>query len=1654
MFSVALGFALTMVMIMPSVALAAGNGTRQAFLDVVMAQPVNDQAAIGRTGENANMYTEWYGFNGAWCGMFVDYCARQAGVSTDVIPTGIASVKNIKNWYISAGRWHDYTYHPQPGDLVVYSETNDAGHVGIVTGVDESRFYTREGNRGGTKDVVLDDSWKFETHATGYSENMAYIVGFCSPDFPDDSPIPDFDYGSKITLPEGDGIYTIASVLDRSLFVEVASGSTDDGANVRLWTNDAEDQRRWRFTRNSDGTYTIASVKSGKVLDVSAGSKQEGANVQQWSNSNVDQQHWYVEDCGNGFYALKARHSNGFLDVSGGNANLGTNLQQYHGWSGNLSQMFIISKSYGKSVTLPTGDGEYEISSYLNRDLVVSVEGSSTENGGNIALSTWASEPNQRFKFTHNADGTYTIAAVHSSKVLDVAGYRIDDMTNIQQWNNVEADQQHWYVQAVEGKPHAYALKCKYTGKFLDVSGGNAAEGRNIQQYHGNLTDAQCFYITPYHHYGSGASVYNNASYYLRPYVDPAYAVDVDGSADGANVRLWEWGRQADQKFKFTDKGGGTYNLIADGGTRFLEVYNTSYVNAANIEVGTGSTSIARRWYIHDAGWGGTFALRNMASGMYLHVKNGVGANGTNVDQALGDGATSQRYYLTPAREGTVVSIDSGAYHLTNVKGKYLIANDASLTLSSQKDALVLNAQRDGTVTISSGDALLGVARRDLATGTAVAFGDGSWEAGCRWYIEDAGNGLYNLRNAWSNLYLGIVDDVVVQTNYSQGKAFALYINSGDTHTPVASVTIDQSEALMTAAGETLKLSATVLPEDASETSVTWSSSDEAVATVSDDGTVTAAANGTALITATTVEGNFSATCLVTVDIPEPVISVTGVTLDHTELTLTAVGQTTWLTSTVEPADASDPSVTWSSSDESVAMVSSRGQVVAVANGTATITATTTDGGFTSACTVTVSIPEVDVPVSVTGIRLDRDALTFDKADAQAVLVATVEPEDASEKTVNWTSSNEAVAIVGSDGVVTSVSNGTAVITATSVDGGFTADCTVTVDIPAAPVVVAVTGVTMSQSSAMLSSRGETLQLSAVVQPDNATNKELAWVSTNPAAATVSADGLVTAVANGSSTIVALTVDGNKADTCAVTVDIPISVTGVTLDRNKMTLKAEGESLRLNAAVEPADADDKTVSWSTSNDAVATVDQTGLVTAVANGSATITVTTADGKYTDSCVVAVDIPAVVEPVVVTGVSLNRTEATLKAEGDGVQLAAIVTPADADDRTVSWTTSDESIATVDQYGWVTAISRGVATITAATTDGGFTADCIVTVDIPQPVVPVTDIAFGQTKLSFSELGAQTQLRAFIEPPDATNQAVSWISTNPPVATVSDTGLVTAVAEGSATIIVLTADGNKTATCDVTVALPIQPVSLESAAVAVAADGLTYTGSPLKPAVTVTLEGATLAEGVDYTVSYAGNTNAGTATVTVTGAGNYVGTATASFAIAPKAITPAVTLSKTSFVYNGKAQRPSVTVRDGSAELAADAYAVSYASGCKDVGTHKVTVTLKGNYAGSASASFDIVPKGTKLSKVTAASRAFTAKWKKQATQTTGYQVQYSTSSTFKKGNKTVTVKGAKTVSKKVAKLKAKKVYYVRVRTYKKVGSKTHYSAWSAKKKVKTK
>lgn len=178
----------------------------------------------------------------------------------------------------------------------------------------------------------------------------------------------------------------------------------------------------------------------------------------------------------------------------------------------------------------------------------------------------------------------------------------------------------------------------------------------------------------------------------------------------------------------------------------------------------------------------------------------------------------------------------------------------------------------------------------------------------------------------------------------------------------------------------------------------------------------------------------------------------------------------------------------------------------------------------------------------------------------------------------------------------------------------------------------------------------------------------------------------------------------------------------------------------------------------------------------------------------------------------------------------------------------------------------------------------------------------------------------------------------------------------------------------------------------------------------------------------------------------------------AVIPKIGT--VKLSKTAYTYNGKVQCPDEVVKDRTGKALKDGmdYNVSYSKGMKNVGKYTVKVTFKENYSGSKSMTYSINPKGTSVSKVTAAKKGFKVTWKKQKTQTTGYQVQYSTDKNFKKNNKTVTISKNSTTSKSVGKLKAKKKYYVRVRTYKtvKFGGKSVklYSGWSKAKSVTTK
>lgn len=555
----------------------------------------------------------------------------------------------------------------------------------------------------------------------------------------------------------------------------------------------------------------------------------------------------------------------------------------------------------------------------------------------------------------------------------------------------------------------------------------------------------------------------------------------------------------------------------------------------------------------------------------------------------------------------------------------------------------------------------------------------------------------------------------------------------------------------------------------------TWSSSNKKIAKVSKKGKITAVKKGKATIFAKIGKKKYK--CVVTVK--NPTISKTSLTLD--------AGKTATLT-----VSNAVGAVTWSSANKAVATVTSKGVVKGIAKGTTTITALAS--GVKLNCKVTVNqpdhTPEPAPTVDVTEVSLPNSATV--EAGQSITLTATILPENATNKNVTWKSSNDAVATVDSHGKVTGIRSGYAEITVTTEDKGFTATCVVQVKS------VAVTGVSLDKENASLSI-GETLTLKATVAPENASNKNVNWKSDNTDVASVDNRGNVTAKAEGTAVITVTTTDQSKTASATITVT-SVSVTGVSLDKESVALYIN-DTATLKATVAPANASNKEVTWSSSNADVASVDESGKVTAKATGTAVITVTTKDQNKTASATVTVSKKA----VPVTGVSLDKETAALSI-GDTLTLTATVAPSNADNKNVTWSSSNENVATVDDNGTITAKGAGTAKITVKTEDQNKTASATITVS----TVPVTGVSLDQEAATLKVRDTLT-LTPTVAPANATNKEVTWSSSDTKVATVDSTGLVTAKGIGTATITVKTKDQEKTAAATITVVSPITDITI---------------------------------------------------------------------------------------------------------------------------------------------------------------------------------------------------------------------------------------------------
>ena len=638
------------------------------------------------------------------------------------------------------------------------------------------------------------------------------------------------------------------------------------------------------------------------------------------------------------------------------------------------------------------------------------------------------------------------------------------------------------------------------------------------------------------------------------------------------------------------------------------------------------------------------------------------------------------------------------------------------------------------------------------------------------WYAVPEFNGEY----AENTIVATGVGTTTLHASNGEETADITITVTGDGQTAVSGVTMaDGDQTLQTGAGK--QLSATVAPSDASNTAVSWRSSDPTTVYVDGNGYITALKPGSATIYACAGGKNSS----ITVTVP----AFSGTQTPVSALTISGDGHsvdadaTLQLTAAATPSNATDKAVTWYSSDSTIAYVDANGLVTGIQPGSATITAVSASN-VTASYDVTVTGTGHIDPNPVQSVALNKDSLSVVEGGSDA-LIATVTPSDASNQKITWTSADPSIATVNaSTGAVGGVKAGTTTVTATAPSG---ASATATVKVTSKDAVAA-TSVTFTADSAVtLDQRGgATLTLTeggshkvgATVSPENTTDKTLTWTSSNPTVASVSADGTVTGNMAGHASVYAKC--GGVSGNLFVVVNSTsgtVPVSGVEFEGDSAVQLNEGETHTYKTVIYPSDASNKTVTWKSSDPSVATVDANGTVTAVKAGSTTITLT-AGGKTGTAVVTVGDGPT--PTVDVTSVTLDASSLSL-TEGDTQTLTATVLPTNATNKSLTWTSSDPSVATVSR-GIVTAVKAGTATITARSANGK-TATAAVTVTPKEPQrVPVTIVSLTPNPLALTTGKAGT-LTAAVLPVNATDKTLTWASSDPSVATVDANGTVTA-------------------------------------------------------------------------------------------------------------------------------------------------------------------------------------------------------------------------------------------------------------------------------------
>lgn len=411
---------------------------------------------------------------------------------------------------------------------------------------------------------------------------------------------------TAVTIPNGNYYINVRSKVASS--VDIPGGSAADSTAIQLYSGNSSKAQQFTFTRQSDGSYEIVNVNSGKALDVRNGVAENNAIVQQYSRNNSQAQRWFIRDSGAGYY-LQSALGNWVLDLSGGNTANGAAIRLYTP-NGTASQLFVVSSS---DVNIATGVSMI-ITSVANKKLVTDVTSASTANGARVQLYSSNNTNAQKYRFESIGNGTYKIVNVNSGKVLDVSGGSTANGAALQQYTSNNTVAQQWTVRNYgSGK---VALVSVNANKAVDIPSGNAVQQAQLQLYSPNGTVAQQWLVA-------------KAPLTLRERLNETAAKHRQDLPDGT----YTFGSKLNTSMK-------------------MDVSGASRSNYGNVQIWAGNGTNAQKWKAtHDSN--GYVTLTSVNSGKVLDVNGGVSANGTNVQQYDSNGTYAQKWIAVKNSDGS-----------------------------------------------------------------------------------------------------------------------------------------------------------------------------------------------------------------------------------------------------------------------------------------------------------------------------------------------------------------------------------------------------------------------------------------------------------------------------------------------------------------------------------------------------------------------------------------------------------------------------------------------------------------------------------------------------------------------------------------------------------------------------------------------------------------------------------------------------------------------------------------------------------------------------------------------------------------------------------------------------------------------------------------